>query len=254
MIPAVRRSPGDRPPDAFPDTPDASALVRGPAVRDLGPDSVRSGGGRPYGKGPGVAEDNGRPSAAQAWAALREGNGRWQRDEREDPRRSAEARASVVSGQHPMAMVLCCADSRVPAELVFDLGLGDLFVVRTAGQVVDDAVLGTLAFGAGVLEIPLLVVLGHSQCGAVKAAVSVAQGAPSPEPATLGALVGDIVPVSGGDGADPAADLACAVDANVRRVVAQLTADPSLSGAVCTGRLSVVGARYDLETGAVVEV
>ena len=201
-----------------------------------------------------MVNGGGRPTAQDAWAILQEGNGRWRRDEREAPRRSAEVRASMVSGQEPKAMILSCSDSRVPAELVFDLGLGDLFVVRTAGQVVDDAVLGTLAFGADALGIPLLVVLGHSQCGAVKAAASVARGEPAPAPGTLGALVGDIVPVCVGDGTDRDADVAAAVDANVRRVVAQLTAEPSLSGAVCNGWLRVVGARYDLETGAVVEV
>lgn len=201
-----------------------------------------------------MANEGGRPDAHDAWTIMQQGNLRWQRDEREDPRRSAEVRASVVSGQEPMAMILCCSDSRVPAELVFDLGLGDLFVVRTAGQVVDDAVRGTLAFGAGALGIPLLVVLGHSQCGAVKAAVSVAGGEPAPVPATLGALVGDIVPVCVGDGTDPDGDVAAAVDANVRRVVAQLTADPSLSGAVCNDRLRIVGARYDLETGSILPV
>ncbi|MCM3848907.1 carbonic anhydrase [Pseudonocardia sp. DR1-2] len=197
-----------------------------------------------------MANDS-RPTAAQAWQMMLEGNGRWQRDEREDPRRSAEERAAAVAGQTPAAMILSCSDSRVPAELVFDLGLGDLFVVRTAGQVVDDAVLGTLAFGAGALGIPLLVVLGHSQCGAVKAAVSVAAGQPAPAPSTLGALVGDIVPVCEGEGEGAVAG---AVDANVRRVVAQLTADPSLSGAVCNNHLTIIGARYDLETGAVLEV
>lgn len=196
--------------------------------------------------------NGGRPTADQAWSMMLEGNGRWQRDERREPRRSAEERAAVVAGQTPAAMILSCSDSRVPAELVFDLGLGDLFVVRTAGQVVDDAVRGTLAFGADALGIPLLVVLGHSQCGAVKAAVSVAGGEPTPGPATLGALVGDIVPVCAGDGDQDG--VPAAVDANVRRVAAQLTADPSLSGAVCNNRLRIVGARYDLETGAVVEV
>ncbi|MBP2367300.1 carbonic anhydrase [Pseudonocardia parietis] len=195
-----------------------------------------------------------RPTAAEAWSTMLEGNRRWQRDERQDPRRSAEERAAAVAGQTPAAMILSCSDSRVPAELVFDLGLGDLFVVRTAGQVVDDAVRGTLAFGAGALDIPLLVVLGHSQCGAVKAAVAVAGGAPAPAPATLGALVDDIVPVCVGNGTDADADVAAAVDSNVRRVVAQLTADPSLSGAVCNDRLTIVGARYELETGAVVPV
>ncbi|BBG01674.1 MULTISPECIES: carbonic anhydrase [Pseudonocardia] len=194
-----------------------------------------------------------RPTATEAWSMLLEGNVRWQRDERQEPRRSAEERAAVLAEQKPAAMILSCSDSRVPAELVFDLGLGDLFVVRTAGQVVDDAVLGTLAFGAGALGIPLLVVLGHSQCGAVKAAVEVAGGAPLPAPATLGALVQDIVPVCAGAAAGDEG-IASAVDANVRRVVAQLTAAPSLSGAVCNNRLKIVGARYDLPTGAVLEV
>lgn len=201
-----------------------------------------------------MADDNARPSAAEAWATLQAGNLRWQRDERDEPRRSAEERAAVVAGQTPMAMILSCSDSRVPAELLFDQGVGDLFVSRTAGQVVDDAVRGSLAFGAGALGIPLLVVLGHSGCGAVKAAVGVAGGAAAPTPSTLGALVGDIVPVCVGDGTDPDADVAAAVDANVRRVVAQLSADASLSGAVCNNRLTIVGARYDLATGAVVEV
>ncbi|MFP5022067.1 carbonic anhydrase [Pseudonocardia phyllosphaerae] len=202
--------------------------------------------------------DDARPTADEAWTLLQKGNGRWARGETEGPHRSTDVRASLVDGQEPVAMVLSCSDSRVPAELVFDQGLGDLFVVRTAGQAVDDAVLGSLAFGAGPLGIPLLVVLGHSRCGAVKAAVSVASGGAAPTPSTLGSLVADIVPVCEGGGAeanaDPNADVAAGVDANVRRVVAQLTASPSLAGAVCSGRLRVVGARYDLETGEVVEV
>ncbi|OLL70907.1 Carbonic anhydrase [Pseudonocardia sp. Ae168_Ps1] len=165
------------------------------------------------------------------------------------PGRTARDRESAVGGQAPAAMVLSCADSRVPAELVFDLGLGDLFVVRTAGQVVDDAVRGTLAYGAGALGIPLLVVLGHSHCGAVKAAVSVAAGGDTPAPAPLGWLVGDIAPVCSGEGDEA---VAAAVDANVRREVEQLGTEPALGELVRDGRLTIVGARYDLETGAVV--
>lgn len=198
-----------------------------------------------------MANDS-RPTAAQAWTTLLEGNARWRQDGSRGPHRAAEDRAAAVAGQAPIATVLSCSDSRVPPELVFDLGLGDLFVVRTAGQVVDDAVRGTLAYGVGALEIPLLVVLGHAQCGAVKAAVSVAGGADTPEPAPLGRLVGDIVPVCTGAPGEDA--VAAAVDANVRRVVEQLSSEPTLAGSVRDGALTVVGARYDLGTGAVVEV
>ncbi|ANY08745.1 carbonic anhydrase [Pseudonocardia sp. HH130630-07] len=201
-----------------------------------------------------MANDS-RPTAAQVWAGLLEGNERWQRDDCRGPHRTSADRASAVAGQAPVAMVLSCADSRVPTELLFDVGLGDLFVVRTAGQVVDDAVRGTLAYGAGALGIELLVVLGHSHCGAVKAALSVAAGGPSPEPAPLGGLVGAITAVcgTGGDGTDQET-VAAAVDANVRREVEQLSTEPALASLVGDGRLTVRGARYDLETGAVVEL
>ncbi|MEQ3552518.1 carbonic anhydrase [Pseudonocardia nematodicida] len=195
-----------------------------------------------------MANDSGRPAAEQVWAELLEGNGRWQRDERESPHCSASAREAAVAGQAPAAMILSCADSRVPAELLFDQGVGDLFVTRTAGQVVDDAVAGTLAYGSGALGIGLLVVLGHSHCGAVKAALGVAAGGEEPFPPALASLVGAIVPVCEG------ADLPTAVDANVRRIVAQLTDQPGLAEAVADGRLTIVGARYDLETGGVVQV
>ena len=115
---------------------------------------------------------------ALAWRRLREGNERFISGETSHPNQDASRRSSLVENQHPFAVIFGCSDSRLAAEIIFDLGLGDAFVVRTAGQVIDDAVLGSLEYSIGVLGVPLIVVLGHDSCGAVsatKAAVETGQ-------------------------------------------------------------------------------
>src|SRR6476469_7768486 len=107
-----------------------------------------------------------------AWKALKEGNERFVAGEPEHPSQSIEDRARLATGQKPTAVVFGCADSRVAAEIIFDQGLGDMFVVRTAGHVIDAAVLGSIEFAVTVLNVPLIVVLGHDSCGAVKATMS----------------------------------------------------------------------------------
>lgn len=111
-------------------------------------------------------------SPVTAWKALKEGNDRFVAGQPEHPSQSIEHRASLAAAQHPTAVVFGCADSRVAAEIIFDQGLGDMFVVRTAGHVIDAAVLGSIEFAVTVLEVPLIVVLGHDSCGAVKATLS----------------------------------------------------------------------------------
>ncbi|MGC5616838.1 carbonic anhydrase [Georgenia sp. Z1491] len=111
------------------------------------------------------------PTPGEAWARLRQGNHRFVADTMEHPDQSAARRTEVSVDQTPFAVVLGCSDSRVAAELVFDQGLGDLFVVRTAGHVLDTTVIGSIEYGVGILGIPLIVVLGHDSCGAVGAAV-----------------------------------------------------------------------------------
>ena len=106
---------------------------------------------------------------ALAWRRLREGNERFVNGESSHPNQDASRRSSLVENQHPFAVIFGCSDSRLAAEIIFDLGLGDAFVVRTAGQVIDDAVLGSLEYSIGVLAVPLIVVLGHDSCGAVSA-------------------------------------------------------------------------------------
>jgi carbonic anhydrase len=155
-------------------------------------------------------------------------------------------RQTLVSGQHPFALVLGCIDSRVPPELVFDQGLGDLMTVRSAGEVLDEAVLGSVAYGALELDIPLILVLGHQSCGAVKAAVQADQTGEK-LPAHIQYLADQIKPAidhsKEGD-----ARTAATIDANISLVRSRLAAELDLAAKVDAGELLIVGARYDLTT------
>jgi carbonic anhydrase len=114
------------------------------------------------------------------WKALKEGNRRFVAGEPVHPSQSVEHRASLAAAQKPMVVVFGCADSRVAAEIIFDQGLGDMFVVRTAGHVIDSAVLGSVEYAVTVLDVPLIVVLGHDGCGAVQAALTALDGGDLP--------------------------------------------------------------------------
>jgi carbonic anhydrase len=107
-----------------------------------------------------------------AWKALKEGNERFVAGQPEHPSQGIEDRARLTEAQKPTAVLFGCGDSRVAAELIFDQGLGDMFVVRTAGHVIDSAVLGSIEYAVGVLNVPLIAVLGHDSCGAVKATLN----------------------------------------------------------------------------------
>ena len=166
---------------------------------------------------------------------------------------STRRRIEVAKGQYPFAMVLGCVDSRVPPELVFDQGLGELFVIRTAGEVLDRAVLGSLEFGVAELGIPLLVVLGHKNCGAVKAAWEVLHDRADAE-ADIEYLVKNLaLAVEFGEEAIGEEDVKLdrAVRAQVIGVVAQLKKAPILKEAVEAKKLKIVGAWYDIEEGSV---
>jgi carbonic anhydrase len=123
-----------------------------------------------------------------AWKALKEGNERFVAGKPQHPSQSIEYRASLAEQQKPTAVVFGCADSRVAAEIIFDQGLGDMFVVRTAGHVIDSAVLGSLEYAVTILNVPLIVVLGHDSCGAVKATLAALDGGQVP-----GGYVRDVV-------------------------------------------------------------
>ncbi|WP_376734552.1 carbonic anhydrase [Streptomyces broussonetiae] len=188
-----------------------------------------------------------RPRPTTPGQALRElarGNLRWRTYRERHPDETPAVRRALTSGQHPFAVILGCVDSRVPPELVFDQGLGDLLTVRSAGEVLDEAVLGSIAYGVLELSIPLVMVLGHQSCGAVGAAVE-ADGTGEPLPAHIRYLADRIAPAIDHT-VEGAARVDATIDANVRLVRSQLAAEPDLAARVATGRLAVVGARYEL--------
>lgn len=186
----------------------------------------------------------------EALARLLVGNERYAVNRTLPLNESTQRRAEVAQGQHPFATVFSCVDSRVPPELVFDRGLGDLFVIRTAGHVIDEAVLGSLEFGVAELKIPLLMVLGHEKCGAVNATLEAVEHQ-TEAPASIGYLVAGITPAIEQAAEQPGDRLDNCVRANVVLTVKRLHESPILAEAVAQGQLLIVGARYDLETGGV---
>jgi carbonic anhydrase len=162
----------------------------------------------------------------------------------------AQDREEVATGQSPFAVIVCCSDSRVPPELVFDQTLGQLFVVRTAGQVIDEAARGSIVYGVDFLKAPLLVVLGHSGCGAVEAAIAALQGIPIPGYAYRFAEA--IGPAAQSALHEPGDQLDNAIRANIAFGVDRLrNAEPNLAAAVRSGQLTVAGGYYDLASGEV---
>lgn len=184
--------------------------------------------------------------AGDPWEALREGNQRFVAG----PLLHHDLgllRKALVEGQHPRAIVLTCSDSRVAPEIVFDATLGEVFVVRVAGNVIDPVVLGSIEYGVEHLHAGLIVVLGHEKCGAVAAATS---GEKMPS-ANLDALVSRIAPAL--VGLPKEADALAAVEANVRRVGQELLAgSPILAKEVEEGKVHLVLAVYRLGSGEVV--
>lgn len=178
---------------------------------------------------------------------LLSGNQRFIAGQPQHPRQDAARRQEVASGQHPKAVVAACSDSRVPPEIIFDQGLGDLFVVRTAGQVVDDIALASIEYAVEHLHVPLVIVLGHKRCGAVQAAIAGGKAR-----GHLDSLINAIKPAveSARDKAGDTVDNA--VRANIIMTAVKLkTSEPVIAQAVKAGTLQVIGAYYDLDTGAV---
>lgn len=183
---------------------------------------------------------------ADALAALYEGNARFVRGDSASPHRDYQRLRAVADIQRPFAAILGCADSRVPVEIVFDQGFGDLFVTRIAGNVADPAIIGSLEFGAEVLGAQVLFVLGHTRCGAVAATI-----AGDEVPGQISTLYQHIRPAVKATGGDP-------VQTIIRNVQLQAEilreASPLLARRIRAGQLIVAGGVYDVETGRVEEV
>jgi carbonic anhydrase len=191
-------------------------------------------------------------NAAAALRRLQDGNRRFVTGRAKGPGRYNARRAELAEGQAPFAIVLGCSDSRVPPELVFDQGLGDLFLVRVAGNTAADAlVIGSIEYSATILGSVLLMVLGHDDCGAVKAAVDVATKGKT-LPGDLSSVAQPILPAVEAVRSEPAdAIVDAAIQENVRRAVAGLGAVPLLAALVAQNKLMIVGAEYRLKTGRV---
>jgi len=198
-----------------------------------------------------------RPTPAEAWAALRAGNDRFVRDEPAHPSQGADRRRELSAAQHPHTVIFGCSDSRVAAEIIFDQGLGDVFVVRTAGHVVDTTVLGSIEYGTEVLGAPLVVVLGHDSCGAVAATAHTLATGEQP-PGFVRAVVDRVMPsvaaitARADAGAREALfDPATLRTEHVRHTVAMLRGySAALDQAVTEGRVAIVGVEYDLAEGS----
>ncbi len=195
------------------------------------------------------------PTPAQVWAEMLEGNARFVAGTPRHPRQDVERRHELATGQRPRAALFGCSDSRLAAEIIFDEGLGDLFVVRNAGQVISDSVVGSLEYAVEVLETPLIVVLGHDECGAVRAAIdSTSPDAPALPP-RIWRQVAPIVPavrrVQDAEGTNAATVDALHVGReHLRDTVTELLHSSELiSAAVANGSLAIVGVNYRLAQG-----
>jgi len=199
-----------------------------------------------------VADEAATPSvpADQGLQMLMDGNKRFVAGNLTSLSNLAQDREQLTTGQSPFAVIVCCSDSRVPPEIVFDQTLGQLFVIRTAGQVIDEAARGSITYGVDFLGAPLLLVLGHSGCGAVEAAIAALTGATIPGYAYrfaegIGPAVQSVID-------EPGDQLDNAIRANIKMGVDQLrTAEPDLAAAVGSGQLTLAGGYYDLASGEV---
>ena len=191
-------------------------------------------------------------TAEEALARLVAGNDRFLRGEARFPTVQKEVLAELAKGQRPYATIIGCSDSRVPPELVFDAGFGELFIVRIAGNVVSPEIMGTLQYAAVHLHTPLFVVLGHQRCGAVQAALA-GSVRKAREHARISLLLDNMLPGLRdlNETLAPSDLLDAAVEANVRWSMHQLLDTPEGKARMAEGIVKLVGAVYDLETGRV---
>jgi len=187
-----------------------------------------------------------QPNAETALQRLKEGNARFAADQPAAKHRDAKRRAEVAKGQRPFAVILACADSRVAPELIFDQGLGDMLVVRVAGNVSNPEIIGSIEFGATSLKAPLIVVLGHSQCGAVAAAVD-----GKPLPSNLAKVI-ERIHIGKDLPKEKEAALDAAIKANVLHHAKELTKQSKVLEEFVAGqRVRIVVGVYSLRTGEV---
>lgn len=187
---------------------------------------------------------------AEAWREMVRGNERFVAGAPRHPRQDVERREELADSQAPHAALFGCSDSRLAAEIIFDKGLGDLFVVRNAGQVISDSVIATLEYAVALLEVPLIVVLAHDACGAVRAAIDLDSPEARPLPPHIAGHIAAIRPAVR---AAPSRDPETVGLVHLERTVSALVARSELiTDAIAAGTLAVVGANYKLLEGTAI--
>lgn len=193
-----------------------------------------------------------RTSPAAAWKALVDGNHRFVGGTPAHPRQDIDRRETVADAQRPFAALFGCADSRLSAEIIFDVGLGDLFVVRNAGQVIAETILGSLEYSVEVLGVPLILVLGHDECGAIRATIDATEGKLNSKGEFIHNLVERIRPTVLAANAAGKHNIDDVTELHVQDTINELlTRSTLIADAVKNGKLAVVGANYKLALGEI---
>lgn len=187
----------------------------------------------------------------EAWGLLKAGNQRFVDETVDHPHQDASWRAALTNSQSPHAVIFGCSDSRLAAEIIFDVGLGDVFVIRTAGQVIDDAVLGSLQFAIEEIDVPLIIILGHDNCGAVTAACEAMDTAQMPK-SFMRSLVERIMPSVMAARSRGITDVNGTVKEHTNQTVHRVVdTSAAVAQAVEDGRTAVMAVTYSLSDGTV---
>ncbi len=202
-----------------------------------------------------MTRSNRPQTPAEAWAAMLHGNQRFVTDKPSHVRQDFGLRTELAKEQKPFAALFGCSDSRLSAEIIFDVGLGDLFVVRNAGQVIAETILGSLEYAVEVLGVPLILVLGHDECGAIRATMNSTEGQVMPQGEFIHNLVERITPTVIAAKANGLNEIDQITDLHIRDTINELIARSTLiAERIESGKLAVVGANYKLTLGEIHEI
>jgi carbonic anhydrase len=202
-----------------------------------------------------LTRSNRPQTPAEAWAAMLDGNQRFVTDKPSHVRQDFGLRTELAKEQKPFAALFGCSDSRLSAEIIFDVGLGDLFVVRNAGQVIAETILGSLEYAVEVLGVPLILVLGHDECGAIRATMNSTEGQVMPQGEFIHNLVERITPTVLAAKANGLNEIDQITALHIKDTINELIARSALiAERIESGKLAVVGANYKLTLGEVQEI
>ena len=202
-----------------------------------------------------MTRSNRPQTPAEAWAAMLDGNQRFVTDNPSHVRQDFGLRTELAKEQKPFAALFGCSDSRLSAEIIFDVGLGDLFVVRNAGQVIAETILGSLEYAVEVLGVPLILVLGHDECGAIRATMNSTEGQVMPQGEFIHNLVERITPTVLAAKASGLNEIDQITALHIKDTINELIARSALiAERIESGKLAVVGANYKLALGEIQEI